>query len=481
MYEMTLSRKEPVSTLVRRPSRFVWITFGLMVLATSLPAAAQTSEEPAFVGAMLTVGADTFEPTIGADPSGYLYFAEAAAGGGVAVGFRAGTRLSKDGGATWTDISPKIAGRNIPPETNDPYIYVDPGTGRVFSFHMAPILTCAMLSFSDNQGQSWTTNPAGCFPTVVWDHQTIVAAKPRGVQTLGYPNVLVQCVNAVYAAMCSRSLDGGMTWLPPSMVHPNTYMSAESLCGAQHGHLTAAPDGTLYLPTSQCATKPTVYVSQDSGLTWTKRVIADIDTPFTDPSVSVDHEGTVYAAFTDEAGVLYLSVSKDAGATWSPAVVATQGITATMPVINVGDPGRIVISYPGTNDLVDGWNTDPLPDPSEEAWGAFMTVSYNALSDAPTFETIEVSGEDPLERRHACVRGDRCLYQVDFIEAIIGPDGRPYASFADGCTSNNCINNPAVNNNEPTPGGGNGVVATLTKMPMPLCELRCPWYGPAPA
>ena len=466
-------------SLPRRRSRLIWMSFALTVLVASLPAAAQTPEQPPFVGAMLNVGADTFEPTIGADPRGYLYFAEAAASGGVAVGFRAGTRMSKDGGATWTDVSPKVGGMNIPPETNDPYIYVDPGTGRVFSFHMAPILTCAMLSFSDNQGQSWTTNPAGCFPTVVWDHQTIVAAKPRVLATTGYPNILHQCVNAVYAAMCSRSLDGGLTWAPPTVVHLNEDIG--KLQGAQHGHLAAAPDGTLYLPTALGGDVPTVYVSRDDGLTWTKRTIANIDTPWTDPSISVDHEGTAYAAFTDEAGALYVSVSKDAGTTWSPAVKATQGITATMPVINVGDPGRIVISYPGTNDLPEGWNTDPLPPRSQEAWGAFMTVSYNALSASPTFETIEVSGADPLERGHACVRGGRCVYQVDFIEAVIGPDGRPYASFADGCTSANCIGNPSAANNEPAPGGGNGVVATLTSMPMPLCESRCPRYGPVPA
>lgn len=452
--------------------------FGLLAIVAGLPAAAQTPpEEPRFIGAMLKVGADTFEPTIGADPAGNLYFAEAAASGGVAVGFKAGIRLSKTDGATWTDISPKLQGRNIPVETNDPYIYVDPGTGRVFNFHMSPILTCATLSFSDDQGQSWTTNPAGCFPTGAWDHQTMVAAKPRVLSTTGYPNILHQCVNAVYAEMCSRSLDGGLTWSPNTVVHVNEDIS--KLQGTQTGHLAAAPDGTLYLPTSLGGDFPTVYVSRDDGLTWTKRVIANIDTPFTDPSISVDVEGTAYAAFVNEAGALFTSFSKDLGATWSPAAVATQGITATLPVINVGDPGRIVISYPGTDDLTEGWGSEVI-DGAVEAWDAFMTVSYDATSVAPTFETVKVSS-DPLERGHACVRGGRCTYQTDFIEAVIAPNGRPYASFADGCTSNACINNASATNNEPTPGGGNGVVATLTKMPMPLCATRCARYGPAPA
>jgi hypothetical protein len=386
---------------------------------------------------------------------------------------------SSDGGATWSDISPKIAGRNVPPETNDPYIYVDPGTGRAFNFHMAPALTCSMLSFTDNGGSAtptWTTNPAGCFPTVVWDHQTMVAAKPRVLPTVGYPNILHQCVNAVYAEMCSRSLNGGLTWSPPAVVHANTFIS--SLCGTQTGHLAAAPDGTVYLPTPQCGTRPAVYVSRDDGLTWTKHVIADMEIPFLDPTIAVDALGNVYAAWVDEKGTLFFNVSKDLGVTWSSPVPAATGITGAMPAIAVGDPGRIAIAFPGTDDLVNGFASEPLPR-SEEAWYPYYTVSYNALDPSPTFESFSASGTDPIERGHACNGGTRCGYQVDFIDAVIGPNGLPYAAFADGCTNTNCINNPAAANNEGSTG--KGVVATVAKSPMLWCQTRCARYGPAPS
>jgi hypothetical protein len=428
---------------------------------------------------MLNTTARTFEPTLGADTGGNLYFAQAETPGGVAIGFKAGTFRSTNGGTTWTDVSPKIQGRNIPPETNDPYIYVDPGTGRVFQFHMSPILTCSIMSFTDNGGQSWTTNPAGCFPTVVWDHQTMVAAKPRVLPTNGYPNILHQCVNAVYAAMCSRSLDGGLTWLPSTVVHPNEDIG--KLQGAQHGHLAAAPDGTLYLPTALGGDFPTVYVSRDDGLTWTKRTIANMDTSWTDPTIAIDALGNAYAAFVDEKGALYLSVSKDNGTTWSSPVAATTGITATMPAIAVGDPGRIAIAYPGTDDLVDGWNTSPLPARADEAWYPYFTVSFNALDANPTFDSFSASGTDPLERGHSCVRGGRCTFQVDFIDAVIGPNGLPYAAFADGCTSTSCINNPSANNNATGSGNALGVVASVSKSPMLWCEARCARYGPPPA
>jgi hypothetical protein len=304
----------------------------------------------------------------------------------------------------------------------------------------------------------------------------MVAAKPRLLTPVGYPNILHECVNAVYANMCTRSLDGGLTWSPPTMSFPNENLP----CGAFTGHLAAAPDGTLYLPTSLCGEDPVVYVSRDDGLTWTKRVVASADVNGTDPTVGIDSEGNAYVAYVDTKGTLFLSVSKDAGATWStPVVASAPGITGSMPAIAVGDPGRVAIAYPGTDDLPNGFATDPLPPRSEEAWYPYFTVSFDALDENPTFESFSASGDDPLERGHACQNGGRCGYQVDFIDAVIGPDGLPYASFADGCTSPACLTNPGANNNEG--GTGKGIVATVVKSPMKWCEERCSKYGPAPS
>lgn len=419
----------------------------------------------------LSTGFESFEPTLGTTSNGDLYFSTTP-GRGVAIGWDASIAKSTDGGKNWEDVGPRLpTGHSMPPETNDPYIYVDPSTDRVFTFHMAPALVCATLSYSDDGGESWQSNPNGCSPTAIYDHQTIVAAKPRETATNGYPNILHQCVNAVYAAMCATSTDGGFSWGPSTMVYPKPQPTQG--CGAQHGHLTAGPDGHVYLPTSLCGTFPTVFISGDDGKTWRESRIAEMDTPFVDPTVSVDAKGNLYASFIDEKGFLYFTTSTNNGETWAKPTRIAQGYTANMPVIVAGDPGKIAVAYPATDDLPDGYDTEGYLDGSQAElaktvdWGANFTVGYNALDAKPKFKTVVSTGKDPLGRGKVCVRGTRCLFLIDFIEAVIGPDGRPYASFSDGCLDL-CAKEPAAHK----AGTGVGVLTTLQTGPK-LCSSVC--------
>jgi hypothetical protein len=345
---------------------------------------------------------------------------------------------------------------------------------------MQPILACATLSYSDDGAKTWTNNPAGCAPTGPWDHQTMVAAKPRTLQTVGYANVLHQCVNAIYAEMCSRSVDGGLTWLPATVAWPNDKFGVSgSLCGTQTGHLAAAPDGTLYLPTSDCGTFPTVGVSRDDGLTWTRVKVANIAMPFDDPAVAVDNSGNVYVAFYDKVGQLWFSTSRDAGKTYStPVKMASDRITAGKLAMTVGDDGKVALAHVSSGSIPGqepGKAALSTADKAQVRWGAFMTVSTDALSASPTFSTLEVSGTDPLfKTAAACGPAFRCTYIVDFIEATITPDGRPYGAFVDGCTNASCKGSGGNN----VSGTGIGAVASLD---VDLCDARCPRMGPAPS
>jgi hypothetical protein len=383
------------------------------------------------------------------------------------LSWTAGVARSGDEGMSWSDVTP----RPFPPETNDPYLYVDPATGRVFSFHMFPLLTCATVSFSDDGGDTWTTNPAGCGPTGIWDHQTMVAAAPRTLTPVGYPNIVHQCVNAIYAAMCSRSLDGGRTWSPstPAFLAGR---SGTSLC-ALHGHLAAAADGTLYLPTTECGNQPTVYVSRDDGLTWRRSVVTDASAEKVDPAVAVDAAGNVYVTWQDPNGKLQLSVSRDLGTTWSaPVAPAPLQLTGALPAIVAGDAGHIAIAFPGTADLPDG-AASPRDSDATISWGGYMIYSTTAADPDPSFTTIRTTGDDPLMEGERCAfHNGRCAVQWDFIGAAVTPDGRPFAAMVDACPGK-C-----------GPGGGGvsdysspGVVVTVEDAD--LCAERCWMFAPA--
>lgn len=377
--------------------------------------------------ALRPLGVATFEPTLGVDADGVIFYS--AISDGVAIGSAPVVMRSQDGGITWEDVSATVAGYHLPPETNDPYLYVDVDTGRVFHFSMAPILVCAVLSWSDDKGESWTTNPRGCGNTPPWDHQSITAVRPNAAMpTVGYANVLVQCVNNNAVSSCARSLDGGLAWTPGAPIF------ATQGCGGLHGHPVGHPDSLVFLPKMNCGS-PDFAVSADGGLTWTEGTIsATKGHPWPDPAMAVDKAGNVYYAWVAEKGEMLLSVSVDAGATWSEPVVASPpGVTTHLPAVAANDAGHVVLAYPGTPDLPDGYASGQ--EQAEAArWHGYLTLATDALASDPTFVTARVTPADDPVVRGPC-GPERCPGMVDFIDVVIGPDGRPYAAFVDACSA----------------------------------------------
>ncbi|MDQ3991252.1 MAG: glycoside hydrolase, partial [Actinomycetota bacterium] len=236
------------------------------------------------------IGRRAAEPTIGIDKQGNAFIA---AYGPDSMGLVQTSRTrvvrSTDGGLTWQVAGPTLpTGDPMPPATLDPMIYVDEETGRVFNVELS--LACSTVSFSDDRGASWISNPAGC-GQLVNDHQTIVAANPTpGVVTVGYPNVVYYCFNRVTDSSCSRSLDGGLTWSPTGTPASIGYdpgnnwnkFGVPGLCGGLHGHVRADARGWLYIPRGYCD-KPQLAVSENGGLTWRQTVVNE------DISVSLGH------------------------------------------------------------------------------------------------------------------------------------------------------------------------------------------------
>ena len=424
------------------------------------------------VGGQFFLGVDATEPTVGADGKGAVYMTGFSPGG-----FGAGgptIMRSLDQGQTWEDVGPKLpTGGSRASSTFDPYVHVDRTTGRVFMDDIWP-LSCGQMSFSDDQGATWTTNPYSCGNSQVNDHQTVGTAKPRVVQTVGYPNVVYRCVNNVAYAACAMSYNGGLTFTPQVPVLPFTRFAMD--CGAITGHLASDPEGRMFLATGDCGNGPTVAVTEDDGLTWTAYAIDPshpIEDGEHDVEIAADEAGNLYAVWTHE-GQIVLSRSVDHGKTWTPARnVTAPGVTATMfATVAAAGPGKVAFAYVGST-IEGGYEGKPTgvgglmgdilgePDPKEwhaATWNAYVGVITNALDDDFTIETVTANDPaDPIARG-LCGR-TRCHGMNDFIDVEIDEQGRPWAAFVDVCTRK-CVSDPEVRWDE-----SQGFVGTLVRGP----------------
>ena len=124
-----------------------------------------------------------WEPTIGFGPDGTAYYqvtnepTKARTGVGViddVGGLHPEVWRSDDQGRTWASVSPRyLPATGVAPDVDrlgerptisgDPYVWVDPKTGRVFSYQQQAYLLCDDWAVSSDRGESWdayTTCPA---------------------------------------------------------------------------------------------------------------------------------------------------------------------------------------------------------------------------------------------------------------------------------------------------------------------------------
>jgi len=307
------------------------------------------------------IGTQAGEPTIGVTKKGVAFVA----GGTLTLdspvaegGFTPDVRRSKDGGRTWSSVQPRYPnGTPEPPTSADPYLYVDPSTGRVFNDSL--YAACTYLTYSDDEGKTWNRDPAAC-NSPVNDHQTIVAGKATpNVTTTGYPNVVYYCASQNSATSCGRSLDGGATFMPMASFP----FSADSGCGGAGGHIITDPQGRLFMPTGRCG-YPAIAISDNAGDSWTRVAVSQIGAANIQTSVASDADGNLYYTWNDATNRLpYLSHSTDHGRTWStPVMIAPPGVRqVNWTTIVAGDRGRIALVFPGTT------QTAPAPPPTNRA------------------------------------------------------------------------------------------------------------------
>lgn len=409
---------------------------------------------------LFSTGALAIEPTLGITPDGSV-FAQAMGQG--AAGRESVVLRSTDRGSTWHDVSPRVAsGDNWKHVwTQDPYLTVDADTGRIFTSDLMFPAPGQMLSYSDDDGETWTTTVTSVEQT---DHQTVFTGPPAPGDTTGdYPNAVYNCAANVFATAvgsaattCTKSLDGGTTALltatPPYFNDPRAGVGTADVPGAcsgltGHGHV--GRDGTVYLPRGWCE-QPWLAISRDGGLTWTRVQVADngmaasdsgppdeIPQPSHEAAVVADREGNIYYSWIAADLLPYIAVSRDGGDTWSkPIRISSPDVVQTsLPAIAIAPnapTGKVAMVYMGSTNAPGTPYRVPAADYDGATWNAYLTVTRNVLSRKPTFHTATINDPNvPLVFGKCGTL--RCGAEYDFIDVQVGPDGTSWVSAVQGC------------------------------------------------
>lgn len=367
------------------------------------------------------------------------------------------TMKSTDDGLTWMNVAPPLNSQ----ESLDPMLFVDPTRGYVYVDHL--YVACSQLSWSTDAGATWLQNPAAC-GRMGNDHQKVAS----GPNALGLPVPNVYYSYSIPGVWASRSVDGGLTFTSSPVVGVTDGREPTNT-----GPIWADEEGNVFVPMYMCDGEGYmgVGVSHDFGLTW-KFVVAAED-PGTcwdvDPGLWGDTAGNIYLAYHRPDGVKYV-FSADKGETWSaPVKVSPETLLTFVHVDAVaGDEGRLAIVYRATPDsangpdYVTGWS----------AWHLYVTFVENATSANPTIRTAIVNDPaDPVQRGPVCTAGVACFggsrNLLDFIDIAVGPDGRVYPTYSDGCMEDAC----------PTPADSRdswGFVGVQVEGPRLFVD-RAPW------
>lgn len=408
-------------------------------------------------------GHDALEPTIGITKDKTLFFAAAATSlEGTAI------MRSDDGGESWVDTSPRVLGRHVHPITLDPYVWVDEPTGRLFTIDLT--VACSYMSFSDDKGESWITNPLSCGRPVN-DHQTLFGGPPAMTPSTAYPHILYYCWNDFGAGTsCSKSLDGGIGWVSTGApvflgYDPGNEEGATQQCGGFNGHGVVDKNGVVYLPKEYCG-RAYLAISRDEGLTWEHVRVSSLPTERfgSDTSVAVDKKGNIYYLFQSvKDRQPYLVYSKNDGKSWSkPLMVGHPAANeTTLPTLDVGKPGAVAFAYVGsTNGAFKKCGLECTEsDYTKTTWNGYVGMSANVFTKNPVFYSAPANDpKDPIFRGR-CDFTTRCGPILDFIDVEISPDGTPYGTFVDACIG------PCVKAESAMENGARGIVGRLVGGP----------------
>ena len=276
-----------------------------------------------------------------------------------------------------------------------------------------------------------------------------------------YETAVYFCYNKLAGIFCYTSFDGGATFALGGQA-----FGLVTTNGGLHGAISAAPDGTVYVP-PRVAT-PTLVVSKDNGLNWEEKTMGtDVGTPNPrkNSEMAADADSNGFHVWTGADQGVYMSRSFDSGGSWeqtSLRISPVDIVSSVFPQIIAGDPGRIAVTYLGSEDEallntsdIDGspWNGNAHYAPGNTTYHLYVTFSLNALDENPVFQTIRIT-EDPVQKGSICLNSGDCRdiggsnrNLLDFNDIVIDQEGRIFIAYTDGCTGEcTTMENPMAEN-----------------------------------
>lgn len=337
--------------------------------------------------------------------------------------------------------------------TLDPILFTDSYTGRTFASQLAGV--CSRAAYTDtaapfNDGDQWVPSQ-GCGAPAGIDHQTmgggpLAAPLTRDPNGLVYPDSVYYCSQSgTNEASCAISLNGGATFGPAVPIYVIN-------CFGIHGHVKVAPDGTAYVPNSDCSSGATgtsrqgLVFSTDNGATWSQPQLIPDSNPapgIVDPSIGIGKNGTIYYGYANSNGAPSIAVGHKVSGqiVWTSnqdvgSVLGVQNMT--FPEVVAGDDNRAAFAFLGTT--TGGYYQDPN---FEGTWHLYVATTYDG---GATWHTVDATPNDPVQRGSICNSGtvicdrapnDRNL--LDFMDITIDRQGRIEVAYPDGCITAECI------------------------------------------
>lgn len=380
-------------------------------------------------------------------------------------------------GDHWEDVSPLGHVTSL-----DPYLHVDERTGRVFSlnYFAAGSPSGSVLSYSDDDGDHWTTTPLGGYG---FDGESIGTGPPVSSKTILYPNLVYYCTGTTLGSsdpatspICSRSIDGGLTFVPTGRL-PFPLLDEYDEFGPWAGNPVVAPDGTVYVPKRHLG-RPQIAISHDEGRTWSQAVVATNGSSSQASRAAVDSAGNVYYTWTASDHQPYLASSRDRGRTWSaPLRLSPPDVNeAALPRVAAGPPGTVAVVYVGSSNAPGdppyfGYCNVLLSQCDNGRyegvrWNGYISRIDDVFAANPVIRTASVN--DPAEPLFVggCSALGACMANLDFLDVHFDREGRVWGAFVDDCALARGFT-PLFTRNTPRCGDnvGEGILGVLVPVP----------------